>query len=556
VGQTVVFQATLTNPGSGGDTFDWSSLAAGLNCTSSTTDSISCRPTVAGTYDVSVTVTDSDSNSSTSGTLVFTVDSDPLVGTPDGSPSTVETGVGVSFTASPTGGSGTYAFSWAGLPSPCTSIDSASPNCHPATAGAYAVSVRVTDSNEFDVTSPTLEYTVTNGPTLTTPIASPSAPIDVGEWVNFSTTTSGGVSPYTYLWQNLPAGCSSTDLPKLECRPNGSGLSLVTVSVTDHVGGHATAGSLSFTVNSAVSIRSVTASASVVDLGRNVTFSALGASGGSGVYSYAWSDLPPGCAAANVSSVTCAPTQVGKFVVNVTVRDTLGGNATAGTPVTVVARPSVGSIGISRSSVDLGQTVDFSAQGLSGGLSPYRYAWTGLPGGCTSTNTTTLLCVPSAAGIFSVSLTVTDADDVSGSASIAYTIYALPSAATPTVSSGSPIVGQTFHLTSNATVGSGGLTYTWTGLPPGCVSADSSTLVCRPTTNGTYHVVVTVRDSNNGSASSSPLSLVVEPRAATPSSPAFPSYLLVAGLVALALGIAVAVVLVRRHKRAPPSGVR
>jgi large repetitive protein len=556
VGQSVVFQATLTGVGSGGDTFDWGSLAAGLNCTSSTTDSIPCRPTAPGTYSVAVTVTDSDGHSSTSGTLHFPVDSDPVAGAPHGSPATAETGVAVTFTASPSGGSGNFTFIWAHLPSPCTATSSASPICHPATAGVYPVSVNVTDSNGYEVRSSVLDYTVTAGPTVGAPVAKPTGPIEVGESVNFSVTANGGEGPYTYTWQALPTGCSSVNAPSLACRPTAAGNSSITVSVTDSVGGQVTSAPLAFSVRAALEIGSVSASSPEIDLGGTVTFSALNVSGGYGLYSYSWSSLPPGCAPADSASVACAPSGTGTFSPNVTVRDAAGGNVTASTHLAVVADPSVGGIDVSRSSSDVDQPVSFSAHGVSGGVGGYSYAWTGLPTGCASANATTLPCTPAVAGNVSVTVTVTDADHFSGVFTIGYSVYPLPNVATPTVSPPSAAVGETFHLTSNATPGSGNLTYVWGGLPPGCPSVNRSTLGCTPTANGTFLVVVTVRDSNGGSATSSALSLAVAPRPVSPpsSSPPTGEYILIGGLVVLG---AVAVLLAGarwRKSRRPPSG--
>ncbi len=560
VGQSVVFATTVLDQGSGGDSFDWSALSSGLNCTSSTTTSISCRPITAGTYSVSVTITDSDLRSVTSGTLMFTVDSDPTVGIPTADPSTVETGASVSFRASPSGGTGVYSYSWEYLPYPCTATTTASPSCNPSTAGVYPVYVSVTDSHSYKVTSGVLDFSVVPGPALSTLVATPSGPIDLGESTNFSTTASGGISPYSYAWQGLPEGCTSADVPTLDCQPNSSGRSVVSVTVTDSVGGTASSGPLNFSVNSLVTVGSVTTSAATIDLGYNVTLSVLGTSGGSGVYTFSWSELPPGCASKNTSALSCRSSATGSFSPNVTAEDTLGQSATAGTHFSVVSDPSVASISASRTSADVGETVDYSAQGVTGGVGSLDYSWAGVPTGCASANSLTLTCAPNASGHFELRFTVTDSEHVSANLTFPYTVYAIPTVSQPYVVSGALEVGETFHLASNTTEGSGNASYLWMGLPTGCSSANSSTLACTPTDNGTYNVTVTVHDSNGESVTSSPLSITVAPRppSATPShaSSPWPLDLTIAGVVGLVAVIGVVAVVYRRRKRSPPSNLR
>ncbi|MCI4366847.1 MAG: hypothetical protein L3K08_03755, partial [Thermoplasmata archaeon] len=60
------------------------------------------------------------------------------------------------------------------------------------------------------------------------------------------------------------------------------------------------------------------------------------------------------------------------------------------------------------STIDLGGTAELSAWGV-GGDGQYHFAWLGLPMGCRSTDSATLHCIPSAAGSYSPSVTVTDA---------------------------------------------------------------------------------------------------------------------------------------------------
>jgi Putative Ig domain len=44
----------------------------------------------------------------------------------------------------------------------------------------------------------------------------------------------------------------------------------------------------------------------------------------------------------------------------------------------------------------------------SGGTEPYTYAYTGLPSGCTTANTSALSCTPETSGTYNVTVTVTD----------------------------------------------------------------------------------------------------------------------------------------------------
>ena len=554
IGQSVTFETTVTGIGSGGDSFNWSSLSAALNCGSSTTDSISCQPTASGTYAVAVTITDSVGQTNTSAALEFTVDSDPVVGAPIGTPPTAETGAGVSFTVSPTGGTGVYAFSWAGLPAPCTNLSTAAPSCHPGATGVYSVTVGVTDSNGFGVTSSALTYTVTAGPSVDTPVATPAGPVDVGERVTFSVTAIGGVTPYAFEWHGLPQGCSSADLSSLVCTPTAGGTFEITVSVTDDVGGHSASAPLDFSVNAALEIGSITPSPPTIDLGGNETLSALDISGGDGAYTYSWSGLPSNCPTVNGPSVTCKSAVIGVFAPSITVSDSDGSKVTLGTHFAVVADPSVGGIGVSRSSADIGQTVDFSAEDVSGGVGGYGYGWGSLPSGCVSANSSTIACTPTGAGLFPVTLTVTDAEHVSATLTLEYIVYALPTVTAPRASTTSAVVGQTFELTSTVTPGSGNLSYTWTGLPTGCLSVNSSSLACDPGASGTFLVVLTVRDSNGGVATSSALSLAVG-RAPASTLPA-EDYLLVGGLAGLVVVATVIALIARRRRRqsAPAPG--
>jgi hypothetical protein len=70
-------------------------------------------------------------------------------------------------------------------------------------------------------------------------------------------------------------------------------------------------------------------------------------------------------------------------------------------------------------------------------------------------------------------------------------------------------VGQTIVLSGRAGGGIGWVSYSWSGLPAGCVSANVSTLSCAPKVAGTFTVQLTVHDASGAQRDSSGISFVV-----------------------------------------------
>lgn len=70
--------------------------------------------------------------------------------------------------------------------------------------------------------------------------------------------------------------------------------------------------------------------------------------------------------------------------------------------------PLLVTLGEAGVAVDVGHPAELSAS-ASGGVPPYVYGWTGLPAGCSSTNTSLLGCTPTSTGTFPVDVTVRDA---------------------------------------------------------------------------------------------------------------------------------------------------
>ena len=252
------------------------------------------------------------------------------------------------------------------------------------------------------------------------------------------------------------------------------------------------------------------------DVGQPVFFS-TSAKGGPGAYlTYQWSaPATLGCTQSTTNTLTCVPTApvpAGTVSVNVTDANNYT-SATSSLSYTVSADPTISGPVASVSTLDVGQSTSLSVTATNGTGLPSTYSWSGLPAGCASADTLTLTCTPTSVGTYAVSVTITDSNGVTISSG-ATTLIVSPTLGTPVLASSVSAldVGQTVTFSVTVSGGSAPLTYTWSGLPAGCVSGDSATLTCSPTVAGPSTVSVNVTDANGVTGMSNAVKLVVSPR--------------------------------------------
>lgn len=500
VGQTVTFSVTVTNPGSGGDTYSWS-MASALGCSGSTGTSITCTPTSPGNWGYSFKITDSNGGWQMWSSN-YVVDSDPTVGTPTANPSSVDIGQSVTFTsATPTGGSGGYTYSWNNLPSGCSNSLASTDTCSPSGLGTSLIYVTVKDSNGYPVNSPTLSYTVDTDPTMGSPTASiGSGGIDKGQTVTFtSATPSGGSGGYTYSWISLPRGCTDSGTSADSCTPTASGTFTVTVQVKDS-NGYPVTGSITYQVLSDPYAGIPTANRTSVDLGQSVTFTTA-PGGGTGIYTYAWtqSSVNFGCSLVNSKSIVCVPTVAGNYTVSVSVKDgngyTSATNASALYPVyanPVAVAPTITPF----ATIDLTQTGILSAS-VTGGSGGFAYSWNGMPGGC-QTSGSPVSCTPAGTGVWTVSYTVTDSNGKkSTSPSVTFTVNTDPTATFTPSTSQTNETGQINNFTATANGGTTPYSYQWLVNGTAVAGATGTTFAFQPLHPASYLINVSVTDSAN-----------------------------------------------------------
>jgi gliding motility-associated-like protein len=273
-----------------------------------------------------------------------------------------------SITANANGGTPNYTYQW--------NNGATTPTINGLASGTYTVTI--TDANGCTTQ---LNKTISQpSSALNVTVASSSNVSCFGQSngsINLSVT--GGTSPYTFSWNNG------------ETTQNISGLitGTYTVSVAD-ANGCTTTQSVTISQPSQALNASIASSQNVNCFGGNNASIALTVNGGTGPYTYNWSN---GATTQNISSLTS-----GTYSVTVTDANgcTVSLNKTITQPIaalnaTVTGTQNATCYGFNNGSI----TVT-----VSGGTSPYSYAWSN---GATSQNLTNV-----AAGTYSV--TITDAN--------------------------------------------------------------------------------------------------------------------------------------------------
>ncbi|MCI4343979.1 MAG: PKD domain-containing protein [Thermoplasmata archaeon] len=317
------------------------------------------------------------------------------------------------------------------------------------------------------------------------------ADVDLGHSLELETTPSGGESPYSFLYTELPPGCTTENFSSFACTPTAVGSFTIAVNVTD-ANGTRVAATSSLTVNPALTAN-LTTSPATLDLGQNVTFQGS-ASGGGGGNRYSFVGLPVGCRSVNDTVLTCRPTVAGTYAVTFEVNDSTGASAlSVRENATVLGAVKVDLTVRSSRTLDLGQNLTLFAN-TTGGSGVYAVAYSGLPAGCASANLTLFRCVPSATGNFSISVQVMDSlGEASRSGPVNVSVF-LPLRVAFSPSTLTMEVDRPANATANVTGGAAPLSYAWLDLPPSCVGVGPR-VDCLPSGGGSFSLELQVGDA-------------------------------------------------------------
>ncbi|MCI4350157.1 MAG: hypothetical protein L3K15_01400 [Thermoplasmata archaeon] len=526
----------------------YAGLPAG--CASANLTRIACVPTAAGAYTIEGFVNTTTGASYTRNGSI-TINLPPQITSFTATPSVLTVGVTTNLSLFATAGTSPLSYAYTGLPAGCFSANRTWITCRPSTPGSYTLHGIVRDA-VGNQTSMTASLTVFAPPAVTGFTVSRTF-VDVGQAVTFRANESGGTPPVHFAYTGLPGGCSSADTNLLACVPQSAGTYIVTVNASDTFGYFVHA-AVTVTVAADPSLWGFVATPSSVDLGASVTFN-FSVANGTGAYTFAYRGLPRGCTITGGSGQSCQPTVTGTFAVIVSVTDGAGFTVNATTSLVVNALPAVTSFTVTPNVVDTGQSLNFVVA-AGGGTAPLTYSFTLLPTGCAGATTATFSCRPTAAGTFSTAVTVSDAFHATAQGTAVVIVHRAPTVTSFAASPAPVVAGTSTTLTTVVAGGTGALTFLYTGLPLGCASVNSSSVVCRPTVTGSYSITVNVTDQL-GSSVQATTTLVVTPVPANPSSGSGSllgsPWVLLGLLLAVVAVAAIAVIAMRRRRPRSPT---
>ena len=447
---------TLNLTSDGGTSYSWSG-PNGFTSSAQNPSIAGATPAVSGAYTVTVTAT--GGCTSTAQTTV-TVNSNPIATASSNSP------LCAGQTLNLTSGGGT-GYSWSGPNSFTSSTQNPSiAGAIPAASGVYIVTVTATGDC---ISTAQTTVTVNSNPIAT---ASSNSPLCAGQTLNL---TSGGGTDYS--WNGPNSFTSSTQNPSIAgATPAASGTYIVTISDANGCSG---------TDDIVITVNSIPPANAGIDqiicAGQSAI---LNASGG---YTYAWSPAT-GLSNANIANPMATPASTTTYTV--TVSDMSGCTGTDAAAVIVNPVPTF--------TYTADSVLCYSGSSgainilVSGGTTPYTYAWT--PNVSTDSIANNI-----PAGTYQIAIS-----DINGCDTVTTITIGEPPQLTLSTSGNVTICNdQSTTISATATGGVGSYTFTWdNGLGIG------SSFSVDPTTTTTY--IVSVTDGNACSVTNS-LTVMISP---------------------------------------------
>jgi hypothetical protein len=510
------FSQTFTQSGAiGGATFSLNSgtLPAGLTLNPST-GVLSGTPTQAGTFPITVKVTDGQGCSGVGPTYNLVINCQTITVTnPATNTGTVNVAFSQTFTAGNTIGAVTFSLNSGTLPAGITLSSAGVLSGTPTQTGSFPITVKATDANGCTGIGATYTLTISCQVITVTNPATNTGTVNVA----FSQTFTAGnaIAPVTFTINSgaLPAGLTLSSAGVLSGTPTQTGSFPITVKATDANGCFGIGATYTLTINcQVITVNNPATNSGTVSSPFSQTFTA-----GNAIAPVAFTlnsgTLPTGITLSAAGVLSGTPTQTGSFPITVKATDANGCFGVGATytltincQVITVTNPAT-TTGTANSAFS--QT--FTQSGAIGGAT-FSLNSGSLPAGLTLSSAGVLSGTPTQTGSFPITVKVTDGNGCTGIGAT-YTLVINCQTITvtnPGVTTGT--AGTAFSQTFTQTGGIGTTTFSVnSGTLPAGMTFHSATGVLdgTPTQTGSFSLVIRATDSNGCTGDGATYTLVI-----------------------------------------------
>ncbi|SDA92623.1 putative Ig domain-containing protein [Mesorhizobium qingshengii] len=380
-----------------------------------------------------------------------------------------------------------------------------------------------TATNTAGTSAPATVTITISDPTIVV-AASGALTAQVGVAYTQTFTASGGAAPYTLSVSGLPAGLSAsgTNSVTVSGTPTEAGSFALNVTGADSSTGNGPfAIAQPFTLTVAAPTLSMAPAAGTLSAAYGAAYSQLfTASGGTAPYSYTVSAgaLPAGLALdLNSGLLSGTPTVTGPFTFSVQATDSSTGTgapfARTQNYVLQVGAPTIAITPASLADAAAGAAYTPVSLVASGGVGPYSFLLSAgpLPNGMSLTSAGVLSGTPTQSGTFPITVQAQDANGQTGTQGYSLQVL-VPGLTVSPASLPGGVAGTAYSQTFSASGGTSPYSFALTsGTLPAGLTLAAGALTGTPTVAGSFSFTVTATDSTTGTAAtgSRPYTLIV-----------------------------------------------